>query len=82
MGMATLPNIRAYPKTIMLNDGAPVVLRPLEPGDKVRFKGDGMGGLLGVSGHRAAMNQGYKSPTVTMPIYRLSYKSSKLSRLA
>jgi L-amino acid N-acyltransferase YncA len=33
--MATLPNIAAYPKTIMLNDGAPVVLRPLEPGDKV-----------------------------------------------
>ncbi len=35
--MATLPNIQAYPKTIMLNDGAPVVLRPLEPGDKVRL---------------------------------------------
>jgi L-amino acid N-acyltransferase YncA len=33
--MATLPNIQAYPKTIMLNDGTPVVLRPLEPGDKV-----------------------------------------------
>jgi L-amino acid N-acyltransferase YncA len=35
MGMATLPNIQAYPKTIMLNDGTSVVLRPLEPGDKV-----------------------------------------------
>ncbi len=35
--MATLPNIEAYPKTIMLHDGTPVVLRPLEPGDKVRL---------------------------------------------
>jgi L-amino acid N-acyltransferase YncA len=35
--MATLPNIQAYPKSIMLHDGTPVVLRPLEPGDKVRL---------------------------------------------
>jgi hypothetical protein len=35
--MATLPNIEAYPKAIMLHDGTPVVLRPLEPGDKVRL---------------------------------------------
>jgi L-amino acid N-acyltransferase YncA len=35
--MTTLPNIKAYPKTIMLNDGTPVAVRPLEPGDKVRL---------------------------------------------
>lgn len=35
--MATLPNIEAYPKTVMLHDRTPVVLRPLEPGDTVRL---------------------------------------------
>jgi L-amino acid N-acyltransferase YncA len=35
--MTTLPNIKAYPKTIMLNDGTPVVLRPLHTDDTVRL---------------------------------------------
>ena len=35
--MPTLPNIEAYPKTIMLRDGTPVKLRPLEEGDKLQL---------------------------------------------
>ena len=32
---AAIPNVDTYPKTIMLRDGAKVVLRPLEGGDKL-----------------------------------------------
>ena len=35
--MAMVLSIEAYPKTIMLRDGAKVELRPLEAGDKVRL---------------------------------------------
>ncbi len=35
--MRGLPNAEAYPKDIMLRDGAKVSVRPLEPGDKVRL---------------------------------------------
>jgi RimJ/RimL family protein N-acetyltransferase len=33
----TIPNIEAYPKTIMLRDGSTVTVRPLEPEDKVEL---------------------------------------------
>ena len=35
--MAVLPNGEAYPKTIMLEDGSEVILRPLEEQDKIRL---------------------------------------------
>ena len=35
--MAPLPNIEAYPKTILLRDGISVQLRPLEESDKLRL---------------------------------------------
>ena len=33
--MALLPNIEAYPKTVMLQDGTQVQVKPLEEGDKL-----------------------------------------------
>ena len=35
--MRGLPNAEAYPKDIMLRDGDKVLVRPLEPGDKIRL---------------------------------------------
>ncbi len=35
--MRGLPNAEAYPKDIMLRDGDKVLVRPLEPDDKVRL---------------------------------------------
>ncbi len=35
--MVTLPDIEAYPKTVMLRDGSQVQLRPLEAQDKLRL---------------------------------------------
>ena len=33
----TIPDIEAYPRTVMLRDGTQVILRPLEAGDKVQL---------------------------------------------
>ena len=33
----TIPDIEAYPRTVMLRDGTQVILRPLEEGDKVQL---------------------------------------------
>lgn len=35
--MSELLNLHAYPRTVMLRDGATVTLRPLEAGDKLRL---------------------------------------------
>ena len=35
--MALLPNIEAYPKTVMLQDGTQAQIKPLEEGDKLRL---------------------------------------------